>query len=80
MIRVDIPRDLLYYDGIIHVVPFTCMPEVIAQNIMPSTKEEIPVLTLLCDKQMGKAGMLTRIEAFVDLLERKRRRATAGVH
>ena len=67
------------YDGIIHVAPFTCMPEVIAQNIMPSTKEYIPVLTLLCDEQMGKAGMLTRIEAFVDLLERKRRRAIGGV-
>ncbi len=61
------------YDGIIHVAPFTCLPEVIAQNIMPSTKEQIPVLTLLCDEQMGKQGMMTRLEAFVDLLERRRR-------
>lgn len=62
------------YDGMIHVAPFTCLPEVIAQNIMIRTKEQIPVLTLLCDEQMGKAGMLTRLEAFVDLLERRRRR------
>ncbi len=61
------------YDGIIHLAPFTCMPEIIARNIMPSTKENIPVLTILCDEQMAKAGMLTRLEAFVDLLERKRR-------
>jgi len=60
------------YDGIIHLAPFTCMPEVIAQNIMPFTKEGIPVLTIACDEQLGRAGMLTRVEAFVDLLERRR--------
>ena len=64
------------YDGIIHLAPFTCMPEVIAQNIMPSTKENIPVLTILCDEQLAKPGILTRLEAFVDLLERKRRKVS----
>jgi len=62
------------YDGIIHVAPFTCMPEIVAQNIMPSTKEDIPVLTVLCDEQMAKPGMITRLEAFVDLLEFRRKR------
>lgn len=61
------------YDGLVHLAPFTCMPEIIAQNIMPKTRENIPVLTILCDEQMAKTGMLTRLEAFVDLLERKRR-------
>jgi predicted nucleotide-binding protein (sugar kinase/HSP70/actin superfamily) len=61
------------YDGLIHLAPFTCMPEIIAQNIMPKTKENIPVLTILCDEQITKTGMLTRLEAFVDLLERRRR-------
>lgn len=60
------------YDGIIHLAPFTCMPEVVAQNIMSKTKETIPVLTIICDEQMAKTGMLTRLEAFVDLLERQR--------
>lgn len=61
------------YDGIVHLLPFTCLPEIIAQNIMPSTREDIPVLSIICDEQMGKAGMLTRLEAFVDLLKRRRR-------
>ena len=61
------------YDGLIHLAPFTCMPETVAQNIMPSTKENIPVLTILCDEQMNRTGMLTRLEAFVDLLKSKRR-------
>lgn len=60
------------YDGIVHLAPFTCLPEVIAQNIMPSTKEQIPVLTIVCDEQMGKGGVMTRLEAFVDLLQRRR--------
>ncbi|MDO8687838.1 MAG: hypothetical protein Q7K41_04540, partial [Dehalococcoidales bacterium] len=51
----------------------TCMPEIIAQNIMPKTKENIPVLTILCDEQTTRTGMLTRLEAFVDLLASKRR-------
>jgi len=62
------------YDGLIHLAPFTCMPEIVAQNIMSSTKEQIPVLTIFCDEQMGKPGMITRLEAFVDLLKRRRQK------
>jgi predicted nucleotide-binding protein (sugar kinase/HSP70/actin superfamily) len=60
------------YDGLIQLAPFTCMPEIIAQNIMPKTRESIPVLTILCDEQITKTGVLTRLEAFVDLLQRKK--------
>jgi predicted nucleotide-binding protein (sugar kinase/HSP70/actin superfamily) len=64
------------YDGVVHLAPFTCMPEIVAQNVMPSTEEDIPVLTVLYDEQMARPGMITRLEAFVDLLKfrRKRRR------
>jgi predicted nucleotide-binding protein (sugar kinase/HSP70/actin superfamily) len=64
------------WDGMVHVAPFTCLPETVAQNIMHSTREHIPVLTLLCDEQMGKAGMLTRLEAFVDLLRRRQQKTS----
>ena len=62
------------YDGIVHLTPFTCMPEAIAQNIMLYTREDIPVLTILCDEQMGKANLLTKVEAFTDLLRWRRNR------
>jgi len=62
------------YDGMVHLAPFTCMPEIVAQNIIPSTKEDIPVLTVLYDEQMARPGMITRLEAFVDLLKFRRRR------
>ena len=69
-------------DGIIHISPFTCMPEIISQNIFPSMREdcEIPILTLIMDEQTGKAGYLTRLEAFVDLMRRKKRKKEAQKH
>ncbi len=64
------------FDGIIHVFPFTCMPEIIAKNILPavSEKEGIPVLSLAFDEQTGEAGTITRLEAFVDLLRYRRKK------
>ena len=62
-------------DGIIHISPFTCMPEIMTQNIFPSMREDcsIPILALIMDEQTGKAGYITRLEAFVDLMRRKKR-------
>ena len=62
-------------DGIIHISPFTCMPEIMSQNILPTmrSEHEIPILTLIMDEQTGKAGYITRLEAFVDLMRRKKR-------
>lgn len=63
-------------DGIIHISPFTCMPEIMSQNIFPKMREEhdIPILSLVMDEQTGKAGYITRLEAFVDLMRRKKRK------
>jgi predicted nucleotide-binding protein (sugar kinase/HSP70/actin superfamily) len=63
------------YDGIIQLLPFTCMPDTIAKAILPavSKAEDMPVLTLIVDEQTGKAGVHTRLEAFLDLLASRRR-------
>lgn len=70
-------------DGIIHLSPFTCMPEIMSQNIFPAMREncEIPILPLILDEQTGRAGYITRIEAFVDLMRRRKRKQkmAAGV-
>lgn len=69
-------------DGIIHISPFTCMPEIMSQNIFPSMRENcnIPILTLIMDEQSGKAGYITRIEAFVDLMRRRKRKAASAAY
>ena len=74
--------DVLYakernIDGLIHVSPFTCMPEIMSQNIFPKMREDVnlPILTLIMDEQTGRAGYITRLEAFVDLMRRKKMKA-----
>jgi predicted nucleotide-binding protein (sugar kinase/HSP70/actin superfamily) len=61
------------YDGIIQILPFTCMPEIVAQSVLPGFSRDtgMPVMTLIVDEQTGESGYLTRLEAFVDLLMEK---------
>ncbi len=63
------------YDGVIQIFPFSCMPEIVAESILPEVERElgIPVLTLIIDEMTGEAGYLTRIEAFIDMLESRRK-------
>jgi len=65
-----------YFDAMVRLAPFTCMPEGTAGSIMPSTREQLPVLPIYCDEQTSKAGMITRLEAFVDMLKIRKKSAT----
>lgn len=62
------------FDGLIQVAPLTCMPEIVAQSILPQVSNEmgLPVMTLYFDQHTGEAGVQTRLEAFVDLLYRQK--------
>lgn len=64
------------FDGVVQLAPFTCIPEIVAKPILAKITSDygIPVLTIFLDEQTGKAGMQTRLEAFVDLLNQKRDR------
>ncbi len=67
--------------GVIQLAPFSCIPEIVAKGILPrvSEIEDIPVMTIFLDEMMGKAGMQTRLEAFVDLLSQRREYKLAKV-
>lgn len=62
------------YDGIIHIYPLSCMPEIVAKSILPQIQKEygIPVMSITIDEMTGEAGYITRLEAFIDLLHEKR--------
>jgi predicted nucleotide-binding protein (sugar kinase/HSP70/actin superfamily) len=64
------------YDGVIHLYPFTCMPENICRTILPRIEKDfdIPVLNLCLDEHASPTGVATRLEAFVDLLNARRRK------
>ncbi|NLV63909.1 MAG: hypothetical protein GXY12_11080 [Clostridiaceae bacterium] len=63
------------FDGVIHLYPFTCMPEIVAQCAFSEIemKYNIPIMTLIIDEMTGEASYVTRLEAFVDLLAMKTR-------
>jgi predicted nucleotide-binding protein (sugar kinase/HSP70/actin superfamily) len=62
------------FDGAIQIFPMGCMPEIVSKAILPkiSKDKDFPILTLVVDEMTGEAGYITRIEAFVDLLERRK--------
>jgi len=68
------------YNGVVQLAPFSCIPEIVAKSLVPRLSKDygIPVLTLFIDEQTGAAGVQTRLEAFVDLMEQRRSR-TLGV-
>ncbi|MDD2234565.1 MAG: CoA protein activase [Desulfitobacteriaceae bacterium] len=63
------------FDGVIQLAPFTCIPEIVVKTIAPRITKDygIPILTFFLDEQTGRAGMQTRLEAFTDMLKRKKR-------
>lgn len=62
------------YDGIIQIGPLTCMPEIVAHSVLGrvSEQEDIPCMTIYFDEHSGTAGVYTRLEAYIDMLSRKK--------
>ncbi len=61
-------------DGIVQVFPFTCMPENIALEALQRISEQsgVPLLFLSFDEHTSTTGLVTRLEAFVELLRRRK--------
>lgn len=61
-------------DGIIEVYPLNCMPEVIADGVLGGIRDElnVPVMTLVLDELSSTGGYRTRLEAFADMIVRRR--------
>ena len=61
------------YDGVVHLMPFGCLPELITRSIIPQITEDygIPVLSMSMDEQQGEANIQTRLEAFIDLCKNR---------
>lgn len=68
------------FNGAIQIFPMGCMPEIVSKSILPSISKDkdFPIMTLVVDEMTGEAGYLTRIEAFVDLLERRKENVLSG--
>ena len=64
---------LMGYGGVIHVAPFPCMPEFTVASVIDEVAHDygIATLHLTFDLHTADAGMITRLEAFTDMLRRR---------
>ncbi len=65
------------YDGIIHIKSSFCTPEIGAMSIINKIASEnnIPVLFFSFDEATSEVGIKTRLEAFYDMLEMRKKSA-----
>lgn len=58
------------FDGVLHLKPFGCMPEVNAMSALQRLSREntFPVLFISYDAQTSETGLTTRLDAFCDML------------
>jgi predicted nucleotide-binding protein (sugar kinase/HSP70/actin superfamily) len=68
------------YDGVVHLMPFACMPETTAAAVLKQVSKDyrIPVLTLTLDEQDVEGRIQTLLEAFVDMLAWRRAKQAAA--
>jgi predicted nucleotide-binding protein (sugar kinase/HSP70/actin superfamily) len=60
-------------DGVIYLLSFACGPDSLIQVLLENEakRNNVPLMPLVIDEHSGEAGLVTRIEAFVDMLGRK---------
>lgn len=63
-------------DGVIFLISFACGPDsLISELIMRDMKVVgLPFLQIIMDEHSGEAGLLTRIESFLEMIQRKKRK------
>jgi len=61
------------FDGAVLLMPFGCMPEVLAQSLASKITRDygIPILPVAIDEHSDDGGLRTRLEAFTDLLKER---------
>jgi len=63
-------------DGVIFLISFACGPDsLISELIMRDMKVVgLPFLEIIMDEHSGEAGLLTRVESFVEMIRRKKKK------
>ena len=63
------------YDGVIHIKPFGCTPEINAMPILKKISDDysFPIMFYTFDTLNSDTGFQTRVEAFIDMLEMRKK-------
>ena len=63
-------------DGIIYVLSFACGPDSLIQTLLEHELRQmgatVPMMSLVMDEHAAEAGFITRVEAFVDMIRRRK--------
>ncbi|MCL6638170.1 MAG: acyl-CoA dehydratase activase-related protein [Firmicutes bacterium] len=62
-------------DGVLHLTAFGCGPDSLTNKFIEfeaKKSKDMPFMTLTIDEHTGEAGMATRLEAFVDMVRRRK--------
>ena len=58
-------------DGLILLSAFPCGPDSMTNELLTRRLHDIPILNLVLDAQTGTAGIETRLESFLDIIQFK---------
>jgi predicted nucleotide-binding protein (sugar kinase/HSP70/actin superfamily) len=61
-----------FIDGIIYVACFGCGPDSLVGEIIERKVKSKPFMLITIDEHTGEGGLVTRLEAFCDMLRRRR--------
>ncbi|TET76417.1 MAG: hypothetical protein E3J41_09345 [Candidatus Cloacimonadota bacterium] len=63
------------FDGIIHLLPLTCMPETTIEPILDKICADynVPLLRLMIDETNSEVNFDTRIETFAEMIKRRKK-------
>jgi predicted nucleotide-binding protein (sugar kinase/HSP70/actin superfamily) len=64
------------FDGVLHLHPFGCMPGTVVGPTLHEVSRDysIPLLDISLDEHTSESGFQTRLEAFVSVLEKRRKK------
>ncbi len=59
-----------YVDGIILISMFPCGPDSIVNDLLLRKIKDIPIVNLIIDETSNNAGIITRLESFIDIVNK----------
>jgi len=60
-------------DGVIFLTVFPCATDALSGEILTRKLSDTPVMTVVLDGSRAEAGLITRVESFVDILRQKQK-------
>lgn len=60
-------------DGIIIISTFPCGPDSLSNEMVTRTIKDIPLISIIVDELNNDAGLITRLESFIDVIKEKKK-------